>query len=254
MARTGTTAGILATLAQLADDPEVHGIILQTPLPAGANLAAHAAAIPPAKRTWTVRGPESIGRLAGRARPRSLPPRRRRCSRCSITTAWNCAASTRWWWGARWWSGKPGRAPAARPECHGHHLPLAYRGPAGRHPPGRRACRLGEPGCGLIGPGHVSPGTTVIDVGTNPTAGGGLAGDVDPAVARVAAALTPGARRRRARSPQRRCCSATWSRPPRRPSPAPAELPNHVDCAVHHARPTVDRAIDMSGTNQTAHG
>ena len=44
---------------------------------------------------------------------------------------------------------------------------------------------------GLIGPGHVSPGTTVIDVGTNPTADGGLAGDVDPAVASVAAALTP---------------------------------------------------------------
>ncbi len=44
---------------------------------------------------------------------------------------------------------------------------------------------------GLIGPGHVSPGTTVIDVGTNATSDGGLAGDVDPAVAGVAAALTP---------------------------------------------------------------
>jgi methylenetetrahydrofolate dehydrogenase (NADP+)/methenyltetrahydrofolate cyclohydrolase len=44
---------------------------------------------------------------------------------------------------------------------------------------------------GLIGPGHVAPGATVIDVGTNPTADGGLAGDVDPAVAGVAAALTP---------------------------------------------------------------
>jgi len=42
----------------------------------------------------------------------------------------------------------------------------------------------------LIGPGHVSPGTIVIDVGTNATPGG-LAGDVDPAVADVAGALTP---------------------------------------------------------------
>src|ERR1700691_3702190 len=49
VARTTTVAGITATLAQLADDPEVHGIILQTPLPGGANLAALAAAIPPAK-------------------------------------------------------------------------------------------------------------------------------------------------------------------------------------------------------------
>ena len=39
VARTTTAAGITATLAQLADDPEVHGIILQTPLPEGANLA-----------------------------------------------------------------------------------------------------------------------------------------------------------------------------------------------------------------------
>jgi methylenetetrahydrofolate dehydrogenase (NADP+)/methenyltetrahydrofolate cyclohydrolase len=44
---------------------------------------------------------------------------------------------------------------------------------------------------GLIGPGHVSPGSTVIDVGTNAVPGGGLAGDVDPAVVGVAAALTP---------------------------------------------------------------
>jgi len=44
---------------------------------------------------------------------------------------------------------------------------------------------------GLIGPRHVSPGTTVIDVGTNASADGGLAGDVDPAVAEVAAGLTP---------------------------------------------------------------
>ena len=62
VARTGTAAGILATLTQLADDPEVHGIILQTPLPGGANLAALAAAIPPAKDVDGA-SPESIGRL-----------------------------------------------------------------------------------------------------------------------------------------------------------------------------------------------
>ena len=44
---------------------------------------------------------------------------------------------------------------------------------------------------GLVGPGHVAPGTTVIDVGTNATPEGGLAGDVDPTVAGVASALTP---------------------------------------------------------------
>jgi methylenetetrahydrofolate dehydrogenase (NADP+)/methenyltetrahydrofolate cyclohydrolase len=43
----------------------------------------------------------------------------------------------------------------------------------------------------LIGPDHVAPGATVIDVGTNATPDGGLAGDVDPKVADVAGALSP---------------------------------------------------------------
>jgi methylenetetrahydrofolate dehydrogenase (NADP+)/methenyltetrahydrofolate cyclohydrolase len=46
---------------------------------------------------------------------------------------------------------------------------------------------VGRPG--LITAEHVDPGTVVIDVGTNPTADGGLVGDVDPAVR--AAGLTP---------------------------------------------------------------
>jgi methylenetetrahydrofolate dehydrogenase (NADP+) / methenyltetrahydrofolate cyclohydrolase len=44
---------------------------------------------------------------------------------------------------------------------------------------------------GLIGPDHVAPGATVIDVGTNATPDGGLAGDVDPRAAEVAGALSP---------------------------------------------------------------
>ena len=51
---------------------------------------------------------------------------------------------------------------------------------------------------GMIGPDDVAPGATVIDVGTNATPGGGLAGDVDPKVAEVAGALTP--------------CPAGWGR------------------------------------------
>jgi methylenetetrahydrofolate dehydrogenase (NADP+)/methenyltetrahydrofolate cyclohydrolase len=44
---------------------------------------------------------------------------------------------------------------------------------------------------GMIGPDYVAPGATVIDVGTNATPDGGLAGDVDPKVAEVAGGLTP---------------------------------------------------------------
>ena len=44
---------------------------------------------------------------------------------------------------------------------------------------------------GLIEPEHVAPGATVIDVGTNATPDGGLAGDVDPRVAEIAGAFSP---------------------------------------------------------------
>src|ERR1700721_4399166 len=45
---------------------------------------------------------------------------------------------------------------------------------------------------GLIGPDQVTPGAIVIDVGTNATPDGGLAGDVDPLVADVAGGARPG--------------------------------------------------------------
>jgi methylenetetrahydrofolate dehydrogenase (NADP+)/methenyltetrahydrofolate cyclohydrolase len=44
---------------------------------------------------------------------------------------------------------------------------------------------------GLIGPAHVAPGATVVDVGTNATPDGGLAGDVDPSVSEVAGLMSP---------------------------------------------------------------
>lgn len=91
VARTTTVAGVRASLAQLADDPEVHGIIVPTPLPDGASLAALAAAIPPAKDVDGA-SPESIGRLTAGLRP---SPRRplRRCWRCSTTSGWSCGAN-----------------------------------------------------------------------------------------------------------------------------------------------------------------
>ena len=60
--RTTTANGITATLAQLGDDPEVHAVMLQTPLPDGALLADLARAIPPAKDVDGA-SPESLGRL-----------------------------------------------------------------------------------------------------------------------------------------------------------------------------------------------
>jgi methylenetetrahydrofolate dehydrogenase (NADP+)/methenyltetrahydrofolate cyclohydrolase len=189
VSRTTTAAGIAAMLAQLADDPEVHGVLLQTPLPDGANLAGLATAIPPAKDVDGA-GPESLGRLV---------------------------------------AGLPAFAPATaeavlalldhyRVELRGRHAVVVGRSVVVGKPVAhllldRHAtvtiCHSRTPDlaaitreadvlvaavgrAGLIGPDHVSPGTTVIDVGTNATPDGGLAGDVDSAVAAIdGVALTP---------------------------------------------------------------
>ncbi|HET6186302.1 MAG TPA: tetrahydrofolate dehydrogenase/cyclohydrolase catalytic domain-containing protein [Trebonia sp.] len=186
--RTTTAAGVSATLAQLADDPEVHGIMLQTPLPEGALLADLARAIPAGKDVDGA-SPESLGRLT---------------------------------------AGLPAFAPATAEavlalldyyhvELHGRHAVVVGRSVVVGKPVAhllldrhatvtishsrtadlaaitRRADVLvvAAGRAGLIGPEHVSPGATVIDVGTNVTDAGRLAGDVDPAVAGVAAALSP---------------------------------------------------------------
>lgn len=186
--RTTTAAGVSATLAQLADDPEVHGVMLQTPLPEGALLADLARAIPAGKDVDGA-SPESLGRLT---------------------------------------AGLPAFAPATAEavlalldyyhvELHGRHAVVVGRSVVVGKPVAhllldrhatvtishsrtadlaaitRQADVLvvAAGRASLIGPEHVSPGATVIDVGTNVTDAGLLAGDVDPAVAGVAAALSP---------------------------------------------------------------
>jgi len=185
--RTTTAAGVSATLAQLADDPEVHGVMLQTPLPDGALLADLARAIPAGKDVDGA-SPESLGRVM---------------------------------------AGLPAFAPATaeavlalldyyQVELHGRHAVVVGRSVVVGKPVAhllldrhatvtighsrtadlaaitRQADVLvvAAGRAGLIGPEHVSPGATVIDVGTNVTDAGQLAGDVDPAVGGVAA-LSP---------------------------------------------------------------
>jgi methylenetetrahydrofolate dehydrogenase (NADP+)/methenyltetrahydrofolate cyclohydrolase len=181
-------SSITATLAKQSADPAVHGIMLQTPLPGGARLAELAGAIDPAKDVDGA-NPVSLGRLV---------------------------------------TGLPAFAPATAAAVVAlldhHGIPLA-----GRHAVvvGRSAV-VGKPvahllldrnatvcichsrttdlanitrqadvlvvaagRAGLIRAEHVGPRATVIDVGTNATPDGGLTGDVDPAVADVAAALSP---------------------------------------------------------------
>lgn len=186
--RTTTANGISATLAQLADDPEVHGVILATPLPDGALLADLATAIPAAKDVDGA-SPESLGRLAA-----GLPAFAPATAEAVLALLDHYQVELRGRHavvvGRSVVVGKPAAhllldRHATVTICHSRTADLA----AITRQADVLVAAAGR--AALIGPGHVSPGTTVIDVGTNATADGGLAGDVDPAVARVAAALTP---------------------------------------------------------------
>jgi methylenetetrahydrofolate dehydrogenase (NADP+)/methenyltetrahydrofolate cyclohydrolase len=188
VARTTTAGGIVATLAQLADDPEVHGIILQAPVPAGANLAELAAVIPAAKDVDGA-SPESLGRLMA-----GLPAFAPATAEAVLTLLDHYQVQLRGRHavvvGRSVVVGKPvAHLLLARhctvTICHSRTADL----PAITRQADVLVAAAGR--AGLIGPGHVSPGSTVIDVGTNAVPGGGLAGDVDPAVVGVAAALTP---------------------------------------------------------------
>ena len=186
--RTTTAAGVSATLAQLADDPEVHGVMLQTPLPDGALLADLARAIPAGKDVDGA-SPESLGRVMA-----GLPG-------FAPATAEAVLALLDYYqvelYGRR--AVVVGRSVVVgKPVAHlllDRHatVTISHSRTTDLAAVTRQADVLvvATGRAGLIGPEHVSPGATVIDVGTNVTDAGQLAGDVDPVVAGVATALSP---------------------------------------------------------------
>ena len=183
-----TVAGIRAALTALSGDPAVHGILLQTPLPGGARLADLAGSIDPAKDVDGA-NPTSLGRLVtgqpafGPATAEAvlalLDHHRVALSGRRAVVVGRSAVV-----------GKPvAQLLLARDAtvtvCHSRTVDLAsVTGTA-------EILVVAAGRAGLIGPSYVASGATVVDVGTNATADGGLAGDVDPAVAEVAGALSP---------------------------------------------------------------
>jgi len=183
-------AEITGRLGELSADPAVHGIICQTPLPPGSTLAAVGQAIDVAKDVDGA-NPASLGQLAAGV-PGAFPPataaavleilgheqvplRGRRAVVVGRSTV----------------VGKPtallllaGDATVTIAHSRTGDLAAVCR------EAGVLVVAAGR--AGLIGADHVAPGAVVIDVGTSPVAGGGLAGDVDAAaVTGIAALLTP---------------------------------------------------------------
>lgn len=185
----GSAAEIAAALIALSADPAVHGIILQTPLPAGLRLPELAALIEPGKDVDGA-NPVSLGRLTA-GLPAFAPATAEAVLQLLDFHAVELTGRRAVVVGRSVVVGKPLvllllARDATVTICHSRTPDLA----AVTREADVLVVATGR--AGLITARHVQPGAVVIDVGTNPTADGGLAGDVDAdSVAAVAGALSP---------------------------------------------------------------
>lgn len=176
-------------LDALSADPEVHAIVCQTPLPEGVRLEDIGARIAPAKDVDGA-NPTSLGRLAG-GLPAFAPATAAAVVEILRQDGVPLAGRRVVVVGRSLVVGKPVALlllaeNATVTVCHSRTEDL----------PG--VCReadvlvaaVGRPA--LLDASYVRPGAVVVDVGINPTADGGIVGDVDAtAVEPVAGALTP---------------------------------------------------------------
>lgn len=182
-------ATIRATLADLSADDMVHGIVLQTPLPAGASLEDLAGAITVEKDVDGA-NPLSLGRLA--AGLPAYPPATAAAVLAILDHhAVELAGRRAVVIGRSTVVGKPVAhllldRHATVTVCHSRTPDLA----AVTSTADILVAAAGR--AGLVTVDHVKRGAVVVDVGTNPTPDGGLVGDVDAdPVAEQAAGLTP---------------------------------------------------------------
>lgn len=186
----GADAATLAGhLRARSADPAVHGVICQTPLPAGVTLADLGTAIAPGKDVDGA-NPTSLGLLATGSAEAFAPATAQAVLEILRHEQVPLAGRHVVVVGRSTVVGKPAALlllaeHATVTVCHSRSTDL----PTLCREADVLVAAVGRPG--LIGVDHVRPGAVVVDVGTNPTPDGGLVGDVDPAVAAVAGALTP---------------------------------------------------------------
>ena len=176
-------------LAALASDPAVHGLMLQTPLPAGVSSPRLVALIPPEKDVDGA-NPLSLGRLAV-GEPAFAPATARSVVELLDHHGIEIAGRHVSVVGRSAVVGKPLlhlllRRDATVTICHSRSAPLArFTRPADIVVVAAGRARL-------LTADHVSAGAVVVDVGTHVLPDGSLAGDADEAsVSEVAAALSP---------------------------------------------------------------
>ena len=184
-----TNREIYSALTELSEDPDVHGIILQTPLPAGTDLSALRDAVNPDK---DVDGASavSLGRLLGQQRsfaPATAQAVMALLDHHGVELRGRAATVI----GRSIVVGTPVahllvQRDATVTICHHHTRDLA----ASTRSADVVVVAVGVPG--LITGEHVAEGASVIDVGTTATDDGRLLGDVDAdSVRGRAGGLTP---------------------------------------------------------------
>lgn len=184
-----TTEEIRAVLDRLAVDDAVHGIILQTPLPPGVEVADLVGSIPPGKDVDGA-GPQSLGRLVC-GWPGFAPATARAVVELLDHAGHDLAGRHVVVVGRSTVVGKPLAhllldRDATVTVCHSRTKSLA------EHTRTADVLVAAAGRIGLITADHVRPGAIVVDVGTNSTLDGRLVGDVDArTVPGVAGALTP---------------------------------------------------------------
>lgn len=189
LADDAPAATVETALVRLSADPDVHGVILQTPLPPGVDFVTAAAAITPEKDVDGT-NPVSLGRLAA-GLPAFAPATAAAVLRLlddhGVTLAGRRAVVV----GRSLVVGKPVALlllarDATVTVCHSRTVDLAARTAEAEV----LVAAVGRPR--MLGADHVGAGAVVVDVGTTPDEDGNLVGDVNAeAVADKAGALTP---------------------------------------------------------------
>jgi methylenetetrahydrofolate dehydrogenase (NADP+)/methenyltetrahydrofolate cyclohydrolase len=190
LTRDAEATSIQQALARASADRAVHGVLCQTPLPGDLRLEDVAEAIAP-EADIDGANPLSLGRLASGSAPAFAPATAAAVveilDQAEVPLAGRRAVVI----GRSNVVGKPAallllNRNATVTVCHSRTVDLE----AVARQADVLVVAVGRPR--MVGAGFVKPGAVVVDVGINPTAEGGLVGDVDTAaVERVAAAVTP---------------------------------------------------------------
>jgi methylenetetrahydrofolate dehydrogenase (NADP+)/methenyltetrahydrofolate cyclohydrolase len=182
-------ADVLPTVDTLSAAPDVHGVMCQTPLPEGLTLAEVGAHIAVEKDVDGA-NPQSLGRLAAGVPDTFAPATAAAVLEILNAEGIELRGKNAVVVGRSTVVGKPAALlllaeHATVTICHSRTVDL----PAVASRAEVLVAAIGR--AQMLGADYIGEGAVVIDVGTNPTADGGLVGDVDTAAASHAAAITP---------------------------------------------------------------